>query len=980
MSLSKKLLIAAALLFSLFMISVGLIFPEIAHRQAVAWISDNTERELNIQKVSFNPLNGQLTIRGLNLSEPDSEDSFVSFDQLIVNVDISSVWQMAVIVDQLELFNPSIKVIKLARGQFNFSDFSPAAVESGEAAPENEPLLFAINNFIVHGGSLDFKDMETPEVTHTIRDLEIAFPFLGNTPALANKFVQPRLSLKIDDAPFLVEGEAKPFADTLEASLQIKLDAIDLPFYSAYLPQKRPIDVVSGKLNVDLDLSYKVTQGKETKLLLGGDLVLTGLSVLDKKGEKVFFLPLAQVAIDWADLLSNRAAVDRVAVYGMEVYVHRDANGEWNHARLAKHPVLSGDGNAAVEAEVVEESQSSKPHIQLGAFQFRNGVIYFRDDSGKKPFVRQIRDLDIDLTDFDSLSDAAIPFKIGMHVTDPVSDLIGSVAVSGDLGLEPLKVSADIAIDKIQLAGIESYSPPESAGVLAGGHFDTRLRADLELSDEMKVAVSGTAGLRALHLIEPVAKSDVLRWESLQLDGIELRLADKETSVRVAELTLNNYLAKILVSDEGKVNLQHMLIEEAPPATETEMEPAAVEPVAEPKAEDGSPPGTEAPVIVIEKITLQGGTLDFVDQHMPKNFSAKFLKLGGRISGIDSQSDVPAVVDLRGNLENRSPLTISGGIKPLGETLYADLKIRFDSIELTPMSPYSGNYLGYTIEKGKLYLELDYKIDGAKLNAGNKVFLDQFTFGQKIESEDATGLPVKLAVALLKDGKGEIHLDLPVSGSLEDPEFSVVGVVFTILKNLLVKAATSPFKLLAAMLGGGGDDFSTISFPYGGTDLIAPEEAKLAKLVDALEQRPTLKLEVSGYVDREKDPEGFRQATLERSLQQLKYNALKSAGKLPEEATVQTLVLSDVERTRFLKRIYKKADFPKPRNALGMVKSIPGPEMEKLILANTPAGEEEMHALAESRARVVYEYLVEIEKLLFRRFSKTPPGQTTLTH
>jgi hypothetical protein len=325
--------------------------------------------------------------------------------------------------------------------------------------------------------------------------------------------------------------------------------------------------------------------------------------------------------------------------------------------------------------------------------------------------------------------------------------------------------------------------------------------------------------------------------------------------------------------------------------------------------------------------------------------------------------DEPAVVDLRGNLENRSPLKISGGIKPLGETLYADLKISFDSIELTPMSPYSGNYLGYAIEKGKLYLDLDYKIDGASLNAGNKVFLDQFTFGQKVESEDATGLPVRLAVALLKDGKGEIHLDLPVSGSLEDPEFSVVGVVFTILKNLLVKAATSPFKLLATMLGGGGDDFSTVSFPYGVSELQGPEETKLAKLADALEQRPALKLEVSGYVDRENDPEGLRKTRLENSLRQLKFNALKRAGKLATGATVQTMVLGETERARYLKQVYKQADFPKPRNALGMVKSLPAAEMEKLILANTPAGEEEMQALAAARARVVHEHLVQVQKL-----------------
>ena len=119
-------------------------------------------------------------------------------------------------------------------------------------------------------------------------------------------------------------------------SLKIDLDNIDLPFYSAYLPQKRPIEINSGKLAVNLVLSYLVTQNKETRLRLGGDLVLTGVSVVDKRGDKVFFLPLAQARIDWADLLSQRAVIDEIALYGLEVFVNRDREGEWNHARLAR--------------------------------------------------------------------------------------------------------------------------------------------------------------------------------------------------------------------------------------------------------------------------------------------------------------------------------------------------------------------------------------------------------------------------------------------------------------------------------------------------------------------------------------------------------------------------------------------------------------------------------------------------------------------
>jgi len=945
MSLRKKILIAVASLLVLFFLVAGLLVPEIIRRQAISWIAENTSRELTVQRVSFNALNGRLMVRRAVLSEQNSDEPFISFEQLIVNVNISSVWRQAVIIDQLELIKPDIRIIQLGKQEFNFSDFYSVAENEPVPDSESEPLQFAVNNLIVREGSLDYRDMTRAHVGHTVREFDLALPFLGNTPALTDKFVQPRLSLKIDDAPFLIEGEAKPFADTLEASLKIKLDDIDLPFYSAYLPKARPVDIESGKLSVDLDLSYKVTRNKETKLLLGGGLSLTGLLVKDRTGEKVFFLPLAEVHIDWADLLSKRAVIEKVAIYGMESFVTRDVAGEWNYSRLI------ADKSAEPAAPIVdaEPSQSAddRPHIELREFRFRNGIIHFRDDSGKKPFLRQLRDFNIDLREVDTLSGVKVPFEIGLRTTDPLSNMVGSISVQGDLGLEPLQLAAEIKIDKVNLGGIESYFPAGFAGIMAGGHIDSTLKLNVDRARDT-VTLAGTAGLRALRLIEPVDRGDVLRWESLQLDGLDVRLADGPPSVKISELTLNNYLAKVLVTANGKVNLQHMLPEEKEEVTS----PRVPEPSTGP-----------APAIRIDQITLQDGTFEFADQHMPKTFEAKFLRLGGRISGLDSASTEPATVDLRGNLENRSPLQITGGIQPLGESLFADLNIRFDSIELTPMTPYTGNYLGYAIEKGKLYLALDYKIDGEKLSARNNVFLDQFTFGQKVESEEATGLPVKLAVALLKDGQGEIHLDLPVSGSLDDPEFSVVGVVFTILKNLLVKAATSPFKLLGAMLGGGGEDFSTIAFDYGKAELPGPEMSKLARLADALEQRPNLKVEVSGYVDREKDPEGWRRTMLENSLKQLKYNALKRSGKLPKPAVVEELTLTEKERSSYLKNVYRKAKFPKPRNAFGIVKSLPDEEMVKLILANTVAGEEEMQTLADARAAAVHQYLVQVEAL-----------------
>lgn len=214
-----------------------------------------------------------------------------------------------------------------------------------------------------------------------------------------------------------------------------------------------------------------------------------------------------------------------------------------------------------------------------------------------------------------------------------------------------------------------------------------------------------------------------------------------------------------------------------------------------------------------------------------------------------------AEVDLRGNLENYSPLQITGTVNPLRDDLFVDLTISFKDIELSPATPYSGTYLGYEIDKGKLFLDLKYHIENKKLEASNKVFVDQFTFGKSVDSAKATKLPVRLGIALLKDRNGQINLDLPVSGRTDDPKFSIWGVVWQVVVNLFVKAATSPFALLSSMMGS-SEDLSSVTFTPGSAVLSPAEEKKLATLATALSQRPGLKVELSGFVDKQRDPEG----------------------------------------------------------------------------------------------------------------------------
>ena len=217
-------------------------------------------------------------------------------------------------------------------------------------------------------------------------------------------------------------------------------------------------------------------------------------------------------------------------------------------------------------------------------------------------------------------------------------------------------------------------------------------------------------------------------------------------------------LQKVLGSEEGENNNQ----------------PVARQP------ETGSRPGpqkTETPDIGIKTITLQGGRIDFADRRIRPGYETELSELGGRISNISLKKGGTAQLEILGKIEKYIPLKITGTIDPSPKTLFVDLTASFHDLDVSPMTPYSSKYAGYTIEKGKLSLDVKYMINNRKLDSQNLIFLDQFTFGDRVESPDATGLPVRLAVALLKDRNGQIKLDIPVSGSIDDPQFKVGRII-----------------------------------------------------------------------------------------------------------------------------------------------------------------------------------------------------------
>jgi hypothetical protein len=424
----------------------------------------------------------------------------------------------------------------------------------------------------------------------------------------------------------------------------------------------------------------------------------------------------------------------------------------------------------------------------------------------------------------------------------------GALSASGTLTQIPWNVAGKLTVKQMPLADFGSYLPKKFRTITTDGRIDAHLAGSLSSGGHHLAGnYSGSADIHSLYCSDAEG-GELLKVDEIRMNKMKVSLDPNVLDIGALDITRFN--SRIVIARNGELNLLHLY----PPGPEEKTQQAAAV--------------SNGHVVRIGTVTMRDGTLAFSDHHVRGGYTATLFNLGGRISGLSSEENRLAELDLHANMENRSPLNITGQISPLSQNLFADIKVSFTGIELPPMTPYSGTYLGYAVDRGKLYLDSRYRIVNRKLDSQNHIFIDQLDLGKSIESDKATNLPVRLAVALLKDRKGEIRLDLPVLGQTDDPHFSVWSVVLKTLKGLVIKAASSPFALFQAMFGV-KEDLSSVGFAPGSAALSLKEQEKLLKLATALNDRPALQVKVVGFVDRDLDAAGYRGEMLRKKMQSL---------------------------------------------------------------------------------------------------------------
>lgn len=645
------------------------------------------------------------------------------------------------------------------------------------------------------------------------------------------------------------------------------------------------------------------------------------------------------------DLPAHRIEIDEIANSGTQAQMLRNQEGgiEWVSSPVLK-TVRASDAKAGDERPWI----GRVARLAVDDLRFR-----FEDRSTQPVAVQEISGLRLQGENLSNEKGG----KGHLSVVGQINKQ-GSLKVDGSVQLVPLDLALAVETQAIPLLPLQPYFADRVNVELSSGQISSKGSTSLHLDgDGLKAGYRGSATLGNLRAVDKANRTDFLRWKSLYFGAIDFRL--EPLSIRIGEIALSDFFARMILSEAGRLNLQDIVRRPEAEAPAVASGTPAVPPAA---AEPAAPPVP----ISIAKVTLQNGTVNFSDYFVKPNYTVNVTRLGGRITGLSSVDGTLADLDLRAAYAKSAPVQIVGKLNPLAAKSYLDLGATVKGVDLTGFSPYSGKYAGYAIEKGQLSLDLAYKLENNQLTADNKVFIDQFTFGEPVVSPDATKLPVNLAISLLKNNRGEIDINLPISGSLDDPQFSIGGVIVRVIVNLFVKAVTSPFALLGSMFGD-GEELSKVEFAAGRARVGEAQGKTLQTLAKALGEREALKLEISGIADPEIDREGLKRVAMERQVREERRKTV------PDEAAGAGTAIPDEEYRTYLTRVYKAGKFPKPRNMIGLQKDLPVEEMEKLILANTAVSDEDVRQLARRRAENVQVWLIEQGKVPAERLFLVPP-------
>jgi hypothetical protein len=920
-----------------------LILPGVALRIANQQLAQYATVPAHLQRIELNPFSLELTLWGLQIGEPGKEQ--VGFERLYANLSLDSLWTKALRLDAVELDKPRTELLFAKDGSLNLAQlFKLPPSEPKAEEPPSDPFPVRIASIKLNEGYLHFEDLRPSEPIEflydsmnlelknlsTLPDDNADMTLVANGPAGGRIDWSGTLSL----TPIASEGT-------------LKISDGQMKLFWPYVRDAVPLVLEDGK--VSLDTHYKLNLAKETELLLDNTSVrVAPFAIKAPDGRPLARLASLEVSETSIDLAKQLVTVGKIRSEKLETWAALEKDGQLDWQKLfASQPEKTTPKEKAEPATAEPSAQEkaaatpSKPwQVLLKDVQARNYLVHLADRSQKEPVALDVGPLNLDLQNFDSLNQSPFTLKLDTGVGKQ-----GKLQAAGQVNLAPVSAKLDVATRDIDLRVAQAYISPFIRLELRSGMLSSDLKVDLKGTEPLAFSITGKAQANQLHTLDTIKNRDFVKWQQVNVDGLSYVHGD---ALSIDKVTLLQPYARFIINEDRTTNVDDLLIPQ--PADK----PAAA---ASKPASSGS--GKELG-IRIGQISINDGSANFADLTLTPNFATAVQQLNGQIGTIDNRKPVPAKVDIKGKVDRYAPVTIKGALNPFNPLASLDIATSFKRVELTTLTPYSGKFAGLRIRKGRLNLDLHYLITNGQLKAENKVVIEQLQLGEKVDSPDAVDLPIRLAVALLKDTEGKISIELPVSGDLNNPQFSVMPIVWQTLRNLVLRAAQAPFKLLGGLVSGGGaEDLGNVSFAPGSSDLTPEVQTSLDKLASALKERPELRLEIEGTAAQSSDGPLIAQQRLEREYQATWYKILQRRGdKVPANASL--LVVDDSDKPAMLEGIYRtrlKQQPPAEWEKLGRDER--SAKLREAVIKSWAESTALLRTLGQERASSIKDYLVD---------------------
>ncbi len=894
-------------------------------------------------------LSGTATLNNFLLSGRDQEEDrrFLFLPELSATFGPGNLLDGELFFSEIVIRKPEVNLQFKPDGIFYLPKLIAAAVEnSGQAesgpgvkteAEKAKKFTFKLDRLSLGEGIVTLRDERvTPVFSARFSPVDLGLESFSTVPEHQAHYV---LKLK-SDAGEILSGSGDFSVDPLDLKTRFALDNLSLPRYVAYY-QDYFAGQLDGRLQVAGECLFSQTVEGEIGLQLQDlECGLANLKLNSPDGKPVLDLPQLDLAQSQIDVGRRECVIGSLEGQKGSLTLVRRADKVINLADLLP-PFL--DKDSSIKDGVTDIATADEPwHLFLDKGRLRDFQITFNDRLPVAGAVIKVDQINLALDQLGTGKGESGSCQLDLRLAER-----GRLSINGSVVLDPPQVELDIDLQKTPLKAFQAYLSEHLDLVLvkgeaaAKGHFVFNQKAQ----SEPKITFTGKAALKNLKTVDGQRAAKVLNLRHLTLAGISF--SNQPPAFSLQKVTARGLQANFVKESDGRSNFEMMLRKEGVIPENQALLPE----------DDSGEVATDPSTMDLEfkKLQLSESTLTFIDRSMSPSFKMALSDLEGEVEGLSSMGKKPAEVKLLGLLNGQAPVSVSGVIDPLAEDIYIDLKIEGKGVGMTDLTPYSGKYVGYAIGKGKISLDLAYKVEKQKLEASNAIFLDQFDFGSSVESPDALNLPVKLVVALLRDRQGEIHLNLPVRGELDDPEFSLGGIIIKVFINLITKAVTSPFALISSLVGG-GEELNLVTFAAGQTELDDAAHGRLEKLAQVLYDRPGLKVEIAGRADATSDRRALHEDHFKKLLRAQKFKEV--VGRKKDLQSPDEVVVEDTEFERYLWLAYKNASFAKKKNMLRMVKKIEPVEQERLLRDFIKISDDELVLLARNRARQVMVYLI----------------------